>query len=217
MYHVRNLTLLLSTSVLFFITLVGCNKAQTASSVAEPPKNETYFIEVTDYTKFFAESSIIEKARTTLKEKHLVESQNLQTADWPIRIRLTSSLVEQMRHKRPGRTPFYNNDTLGVLINAFCFLGWATMEVGKGAINAGTPDTVVNMRVNMIDTNGTVLRIKNDILLYTQDFDKIKENIAREAVNKIAEHIETIRECKPIENAVEETNEYALKMIQHKT
>jgi hypothetical protein len=213
MYHFRNLTLLLSTSVLFFITLVGCNKAQTASSIAEPPKNETYFIEVTDYTSFFAESSIIDKARTTLKEKHLVEGQNLQTADWPIRIRLTNSLAEQMRHKGPGRAPFHNNDTLGVLLNAFCFLGWATMEVGKGAINAGTPDTVVNMSVNLIDTNGTVLRIKNDILLYTQDLDKIKEDISSKAVNKIAKHIETIREDKPIENAIVETNEYALKKI----
>jgi hypothetical protein len=69
------------------------------------------------------------------------------------------------------------------------------------------------MSVNLIDTNGTVLRIKNDILLYTQDLDKIKEDISSKAVNKIAKHIETIREDKPIENAIVETNEYALKKI----
>ncbi|MFA7164236.1 MAG: hypothetical protein WC124_00105 [Desulfoplanes sp.] len=217
MFFIRNVILFLAICSLFTLSLSGCNKASTISSPAEPPQKETYFIEITDYTQFHAEATLLEKAKKTLAAENLIESQSLQTTDWPIRLRLTNSLVEQMRHKGPGRTPFSSTDPVGTLLNAFCFLTWATMEVGKGAINAGTPDVVINMCLNMIDSNGTVLRIKDDIPLYTPDKKKIPEHIAREASSKIAEHIETIREGKPIENAIEETNEYALKMIQRKT
>lgn len=217
MFSIRNFILFLPICILVPLSLFGCNKPHTVSSPAEPPKKETYFIEVTDYTPFHAEETLLEKAPKTLEAVNLVESQSLQTADWPIRMRLTNSLVEQMNHKGPGRAPFSSTDMVGTLLNAFCFVTWATVEVGKGAINAGTPDAVVNMTLNMIDSNGTVLRIKDDIPLYTPDKKKIQEHIAREASSKIAEHIEKIREGKPVENAVEETNEYALKMIQRKT
>jgi hypothetical protein len=131
-----------------------------------------------------------------------------------MRLLLTNGTVQQLAHSSLGTPPIpAATDPFSALINAFYFLGWSAKEAGKQAVNAGTPNYIVRMRLHVLDPEGTVWRIEDEIPLYTLDKGKSQEHVAREGAAKIAEYLAAFRGGEKIENAVEETNAYELEQF----
>lgn len=143
----RNDPLLLAIFILTTLVLMGCKAGtDTPSPVIE--KLETYHLEVTDNSAFNAKEPLAQRVNKELTDDKFIETDSLQSAQWPMRLLLTNGTVQQLAHSSLGRPPIpAATDPFSALINAFYFLGWSAKEAGKQAVNAGTPNYIVRMRL----------------------------------------------------------------------
>ena len=200
--------------ILVALVLTGC-KASTNATMPMIRKQETYYIEITDNSAFNAKTPLAEQLNKELSDDNLVEEHEMQSADWPMRLLLTNSPAQQMEHSDLGSPPIpVPLDPISVLINAGYFLGWSVKEAGKQAVNAGSPDYIVRMRLHILAPDGTVWRIDDEIPLYTLDKEKSQQQVAREASGKIDVYLAAFRGGDRVENAVEETNPYELEQLR---
>ncbi|WP_338666598.1 hypothetical protein [Pseudodesulfovibrio methanolicus] len=203
--------------ILAVLALTGC-KASTNTAAPIVRKQETYSIEITDYSAFNAKTSLAEQLNKQLSEDDLAEENELRSADWPMRLLLTNSPVQQLAHSDLGSPPIpVPLDPISVLINAGYFLGWSVKEAGKQAVNAGTPNYIVRMRLHILTPDGTAWRIDDEIPLYTLDKEKSRQRVAREASDKIEVYLAAFRAGDTVESAVEETNPYELEQLRGTT
>ncbi|WP_316901041.1 hypothetical protein [Pseudodesulfovibrio indicus] len=201
-------------TILMLFAIAGC-KAETNTTPEAVPPQETYFIEITDHSAFSAKTPLAERIDKEISDDSLTAGQDLQAVDWPCRILLTNSTVQQLAHDSLGSPPVpVPLDPISVLVNAFYFVGWSAKEVGKQAVNAGTPNYIVRMRMHVLAPEGTVWRIEEEIPLYTLDKDKSREHVAREGADKVAEILTAFRSGQPPQNAVVETNDHELKCMR---
>ncbi|OIQ52037.1 hypothetical protein BerOc1_00509 [Pseudodesulfovibrio hydrargyri] len=209
----RTPTLLLTLIALAALSLAGCKTGSgTPSPVIE--KLETYHLEITDNSAFNAKEHLAQRVDKELSDDGWTATDSRQSAKWPMRLLLTYGTVQQLDHSDLGSAPIpVPMDPISVLINACYFLGWSAKEVGKQAVNAGTPNYLIHMRLHVLDPEGTVWRIEDEIPLYTLDNEKSREHIAREGADKIAGYLDAFRAGEKIENAVEETNAYELEQF----
>ncbi|MGE4192102.1 MAG: hypothetical protein AB7E51_01805 [Pseudodesulfovibrio sp.] len=201
-------------AVLILLAIAGC-KAETNTAPEAVHPRETYFIEITDYSAFSAKAPLAERIDKELSGDNLTAGQGLQAVDWPCRILLTNGAVQQLAHDSLGSPPVpVPLDPISALVNAFYFVGWSAKEAGKQAVNAGTPNYIVRMRMHVLAPEGTVWRIEEEIPLYTLDKDKSREHVAREGADKVAEILTAFRSGQPPQNAVVETNDHELKCMR---
>jgi len=206
--------ILLLTCMMAIFSLAGCKAgSSTSSPVVEKP--ETYHLEITDNSAFNAKEPLAQRLNKELSADKFIETDNLQSAQWPMRLLLTNGTVQQLAHSSLGTPPIpAATDPISALINACYFLGWSAKEAGKQAVNAGTPNYIVRMRLYVLDPEGIVWRIEDEIPLHTLDKGKSQEHVAREGAAKIAEYLAAFRGGEKIENAVEETNAYELEQFR---
>lgn len=217
MLSLRNFIILLIIYNLIVLPLCGCNKTLKSSLSAAPQKQDTYSIDVADYTEFDIQSPVIKKIQKTLADDDLIEEKNQKRADWPMRLVMVDYPVEQLSHSRLGSPTVVSSNPISCFLSTLYLVGWTTMEVGKGAINAGTPDYIVKTNFYILDSKNTIWRIDDEISLRTPDKKKIAEYVAREASSKVKEYLEAFREGKQIEKAIKETDPYRLDQFWFKT
>lgn len=205
----RTPTFLLTLIALAALSLAGCKTGSTSPAQDDLPP-ETFFFEVTDNTGYEAKAELEERLAKALEELGYVRAADMQSADHPLSILMSTSSVAQLSHDGPGSPPLLPLGPLSALVNGFYYLGWAAKETGKQAVNAGTPNSVVLMRLDFQDARKTVWLVTDEIPLYSLDREKSRERVAREAADIVAAHVEACRSEKMIESAVKETNVYVL-------
>jgi hypothetical protein len=210
----RNSFLIMTILALSVLSLTGCK----TGSEAPPPvveKMDTYALVITDNSAFDAKDLLAQQVSKELSTHRFAETGSPQTARWPMRLLLTNGSVQQLAHSNLGSPPIpVPLDPISALINAFNFLGWSAKEAGKQAVNAATPNYIVRMRLHILDQEGTVWRIEDEIPLYTLDKVKSQEHVAREGAAKVVEYLAALREGDTLGNAVKETSTYELEQFQ---
>lgn len=209
----RTTTFLLTFIALAAFSLAGC---KTGSGDPSPviERMETYHLEIIDNSAFNAKEALARRLGKELSDEGWAAADARQSAKWPMRLLLTYGTVQQLGHSSLGSPPIpVPLDPISVLINACYFLGWSAKEAGKQAVNAGTPNYMVRMRLHVLDPGGTVWRIEDEIPLYTLDTEKSRERIAREGADKIAGYLAALRSGGKIENATQETNAHELEQF----
>lgn len=201
-----------TAAMLAILTLTGCKAgSETAAPVIQEP--ETYSITIKDYSAFDATAPLLERLEKELKEDSLSCVKDAGEADWNIRVRLTNSAVPHKQYEGPGHPPLISFGPIEALINAVYLAGWGVKEAGKQAINAGTPNYMVVVRLHVMGPDGKLWKIDDEIALYTDDKEKSREHIARELTNKIDDYLAAFRAGTPSEKAVEETSDYERKQM----